>query len=210
MEIWKFQKKIFPNTMNWEDAKKACQSLGNGWRLPNIDELNLLYQNKYKIGSFGNNFYWSSTEYDNNYAWTQNLNSGLQDPGNEDNSKWSVRAVRGFIIEALKKNILKETIGSPIKIGNLEISEKDFPKEMNWDDAIKACQSLGNGWRLPNKDELNLLYQNKYKIGGFANDEYWSSTENNNYYAWNQYFNSGAQSTSTKDTRCDVRAVRAF
>ena len=101
-------------------------------------------------------------------------------------------------------------IGNTIKIGNLEISEKDFPKEMNWDDAIKACQSLGNGWRLPNKDELNLLYQNKYKIGGFADRYYWSSTENSSYGAWIQYFVSGLQVNYHKYGACNVRAVRAF
>ena len=32
---------------------------------------------------------------------------------------------------------------------------------MNWHDANKACNALGKGWRLPTKDELNTLYQNK-------------------------------------------------
>ena len=36
--------------------------------------------------------------------------------------------------------------------------------EMNWDDAMKACADLGDGWRLPTKDELNLLYENRIKL----------------------------------------------
>jgi hypothetical protein len=112
-------------------------------------------------------------------------------------------------IEALKKKILNETIGSPIKIGNLEISEKDFPKEMNWDDAIKACKSLGNGWRLPNKDELNLLFQNKYKIGVFANNYYWSSTEGPVLSSfWFKGFANGSQSYCDKSFIFFVRAIR--
>jgi len=59
-------------------------------------------------------------------------------------------------------------IGKPIRIRNLEVAQNDFPKEMTWYDAKKACTDLGNGWRLPTKDELNLLYINKDKIGGFA------------------------------------------
>ena len=103
-----------------------------------------------------------------------------------------------------------DIIGKPIKIGNLEVAQNDFPNVMNWDDAIKACQSLGNGWRLPNKDELNLLYQNKYKIGGFATLYYWSSTEYDGYNAWRQFFNFGRQDFYSKNFKFNVRAVRAF
>jgi len=73
----------------------------------------------------------------------------------------------------------KEIIGKPIKIGNLLVAQYDFPKLMNWDNSIKACAALGKGWRLPNKDELNILYQNKAKIGIFSyiNYYYWSSTK---------------------------------
>ena len=50
----------------------------------------------------------------------------------------------------------KEIIGEPIKIGNLLVAEYDFPNEMNWEDAKKACRTLGKGWRLPSKTELNI------------------------------------------------------
>lgn len=94
-------------------------------------------------------------------------------------------------------------IGNTIKIGNLEVAEKDFPIEMNWEDAKKECENLGKGWRLPTKDELNILYQNKDNIGGFANYYYWSSTEN-------KYFDSGGQDYYGKYVKCNVRAVRTF
>ena len=55
-------------------------------------------------------------------------------------------------------------IGRPIKLDNLEVAQHDFPKSMNWDDAKAACAKLGEGWRLPTKDELNLLYQKKIKL----------------------------------------------
>ena len=97
--------------------------------------------------------------------------------------------------------------GSPVekltllKIGNLEIAPNDFPSKMYWQDAKKACEALGNGWRLPTRDELNTLYQNKDKIGGFAITnyslkDYWSSTEGRNDFggfAWYQDFNNGNQ-----------------
>lgn len=40
---------IFSNPMNWDDAKEACAKLGQGWRLPTIDELKIMFQNKDKI-----------------------------------------------------------------------------------------------------------------------------------------------------------------
>ena len=101
-------------------------------------------------------------------------------------------------------------IGNTIKIGNLEVAKIDFPKLMNWEDAKKACENLGSGWRLPTKDELNTLYLNKDKIGGFAVSLYWSSTEFDNGSAWVQGFFNGGQSDYSKDGTNYVRAIRAF
>ena len=65
-------------------------------------------------------------------------------------------------------------------------------------------------WYLPSKDELNLLYENKTAIGGFSDNNYWSSTEGGNDNAWRQLFYSGYQVVSNKFNPYDVRAVRAF
>lgn len=73
-----------------------------------------------------------------------------------------------------------EIIGAPIKIGNLEVAQNDFPEEMDWDTAIEVCLDLGNGWRLPTDKELDVLFINKDVIGGFNGYYYWSSTEHNN------------------------------
>ena len=107
---------------------------------------------------------------------------------------------------------ISEIIGVPIKIGDIEVAQHDFPNEMTWDEAKKECESLGSGWRLPNEDELNTLYQNKDKIGGFASVVYWSSTEHDNAStnAWFQYFLNGLQFTNLKDDTYYVRAIRAF
>ena len=94
-----------------------------------------------------------------------------------------------------------------VKIGNLEVMTEDLG-EMNWEDAKMACEDLGDGWRLPTKDELNILYQNEDKIGGFANFFYWSSTEYDNRAAWLQDFKDGEQDYYTKSITPYVRAVR--
>ena len=106
---------------------------------------------------------------------------------------------------------ISEIIGVPIKIGDIEVAQHDFPNEMTWDEAKKECESLGSGWRLPNEDELNTLYQNKDKIGGFFTfNFYWSSTENDPNYAWFQDFDDGDQDNDYKTNSYHVRAIRAF
>jgi len=65
-------------------------------------------------------------------------------------------------------------------------------------------------WYLPSKDELNKLYLNKTVVGGFADEGYWSSSENSSNIAWLQYFYYGYQLNANKSSSGRVRAVRAF
>jgi len=65
-------------------------------------------------------------------------------------------------------------------------------------------------WFLPSKDELNLMYTLKTVIGGFINNNYWSSSEYNYANAWGEYFLNGQQDDLPKSYGVNVRAVRAF
>jgi hypothetical protein len=69
-----------------------------------------------------------------------------------------------------------------------------------------------NDWYLPSIDELNKLYLNRVAIGGFANSNYWSSTEYNPYpsYALYQSFSDGIQTAFSKSMIPYVRAIRSF
>ena len=107
--------------------------------------------------------------------------------------------------------LIPSIIGTPIKIDNLEIAEKDLPGEYSWTHAKIICATLGEGWRLPTKDELNEIYNNKNKIACLTNDDYWSSKEAedaDDYSAWRQRFKNGKQSYVTIDCRFNVRPVR--
>jgi len=102
-----------------------------------------------------------------------------------------------------------ETIGNPIRIGNLYVAEFDFPQRMNWHNAKKACAKLGKGWSLPTKMELSLLYQNQVKIGGFSTSYYWSSTETDIEKAWRHNFSFGMTGfIADKGNEYFVRAVK--
>lgn len=69
------------------------------------------------------------------------------------------------------------------------------------DYAAKVCVSLVvtkdgvvyDNWFLPSKDKLNSLYQDFYRkaIGGFSDEDYWSSSESDVNIAWGQYFYNG-------------------
>ena len=67
------------------------------WYLPSKHELNLLYLQKVAgtVDGFSNNYYWSSTEADINYAWFQHFGNGPQDAIIK-NFTFNVRAVRAF------------------------------------------------------------------------------------------------------------------
>ena len=81
--------------------------------------------------------------------------------------------------------------------------------------AAYYCDNLTEGgyddWFLPSKVELEKLYINKNKIGGFADENYWSSSEGFatvatvvGFYTDNSY------GYVSKNSTFQVRAVREF
>ena len=74
--------------------------------MPSQGELNLMYINlkKNKLGGFSDGQYWSSSQNDNNTAWSQKFNDGEQisayafgqQGGGSKSNTYSVRACRQF------------------------------------------------------------------------------------------------------------------
>ena len=116
--------------------------------------------------------------------------------------------------------INSSSVGQTIKIGNLEIMKNDIVEEtLNWNDANTACSNLGDGWRLPTKKELHLMYINRKKIGGFSSvsdkgkEIYWSSTTENGFdenVYWQSFSDNDISLTSEKMWTNNVRAVRTI
>jgi hypothetical protein len=67
-----------------------------------------------------------------------------------------------------------------------------------------------NDWYLPSKDELAQHFAQKVLSGGFEVGRYWSSTEDEAYDAWAQWFDLGNQVTDGKTGANHVRPVRSF
>jgi hypothetical protein len=67
-------------------------------------------------------------------------------------------------------------------------------------------------WYLPSKDELNEMYLQKEKIGGFdTTSNYWSSSQYTPETAWMQFFLNGTQSDlGGKDQLYKVRPIRTY
>ncbi len=196
-------------SMKWNEAVLACTFLGGGWRLPTKDELNILNINYHKIYGLKRKDYWSSTQDIKYRAWSQNFQTGHQ--YNSDIAwELSVRAVR----DITKSNILllKPILpGKTVKSGNLEIAQYDFPYRMHFGAARVLCEGLGDGWRLPTKEELSFLCKNKDKIGGFESQMYWSSTIRWDYgYSWIHNFYLDKEETNNHEAKMSVRAVRTL
>ena len=101
-------------------------------------------------------------------------------------------------------------IGTPKRLGNIEIAERDFPTKMDWLSAMAACNVLGDGWRLPTQEELKNICGKKSELGGFTGRYYWSSREDDKEFAWSHYFGSNDQLSFYKSNAYSVRAVRSL
>ena len=270
----------FQNSMNWNDAIKACEALGVGWKLPSKDQLNTLYKNKENISGFVNDAYWSSTNNGDYEAWRQYFSDGDQ-VLTQKQAVGYVRAIRELKMESnnVSQSTLPEKsksekeidaeiaafldqsdvggvesgetvkqfkwnngipfvgtvdsksdkryytqkeltelhkpayiIGTPIKVGKFIVAQHEFPVKYIWKNAKAICATLGPGWRLPTKEELYILYQNKNKIGNFSKYGYWSSsTGNQEGVAWHQDFYLGGTkpSIANKNSPWGVRAVKS-
>ena len=93
-------------------------------------------------------------------------------------------------------------------VSSKEVGSVDYEKAQK----ICAAYKVGNisGWRLPSKDELNIIYQNRKHLGDYTKGNYWSATEEGKNSAMVQNFSNGNQSKSNKSSSCAVRAVRPF
>jgi hypothetical protein len=91
MEIAEYN---FPTQMNWDNANEFCKKLGPGWRLPNIAELEIMYQNNGTIN--GGGVYWSSTESDSSSVWVKGFYDGITGQNYPKTNTFWVRAIRAY------------------------------------------------------------------------------------------------------------------
>lgn len=93
----------------------------------------------------------------------------------------------------------------------------ELPDRVKWEEADAAVKAYNAGeftdWRLPNREELDAIYQNlRAKEIITVNGLYWTSELQDESHAWGQRFNSGG--TGAHDLAVghshNVFAVRTF
>jgi len=89
--------------ITWNEAMKIDEQLGDGWRLPTMDELKTMYttigQGAENNGEFADEFYWSATPFDENQARLVRFrdgNSSYHYNSRGTHRKFLVRAIRDF------------------------------------------------------------------------------------------------------------------
>lgn len=104
------------NLMTWDEAMSYAKSLGDGWRLPTVEELKEAYDNK--VEGFQSSYYWSSSTYAQNtsYVWFVHFYYRYVGVYNKT-TNYYVRCVR---------DIPKETVREPfLEIRNcLQVQER--------------------------------------------------------------------------------------
>jgi hypothetical protein len=88
------------------------------------------------------------------------------------------------MIETQSIYILAENI-------SIEVASEDLPL-MTWSEAREQSLIIGNRWRLPEVDELKLMFKlHKKAIGNFGFSSYWSQEGINNFNATSLNFGTG-------------------
>ena len=64
-------------------------------------------------------------------------------------------------------------------------------------------------WRLPTKEELDMLYRARDAVGGFQPGWYWSSFQIGDHFACGQGFSGGSRGFASKNANSHVRCVRS-
>lgn len=107
-----------------------------------------------------------------------------------------------------------ETIINPLIGKKIEVALKDFPHKLNLDQARVACKNLGNGFRLPTKEELEIVHQDLYLKGKVKfkdkknKDFYWTCSKSPDDFMLTFAFFDGRIYIGIESNLNSVRAVR--
>ena len=106
--------------------------MNNKWHLPSKDVLNAMYENN--IGKFVNEYYWSSTGFNSDFAWFQDMGNGYQCISKKKYLT-RFRAVRVLPEDHSEKE-------NVFKIDDVEYQAfyTDAPVRLSWKAAKKYCK----------------------------------------------------------------------
>jgi hypothetical protein len=127
--------------------------------------------------------------------------------GNEFKSQWSNK-------RRTRVDSTMTTVGSGMLNTQAMVDILNREKEYNCAAQLCAATEINGykGWFLPSKDELDLMYKNLKArgLGGFRDEDYWSSSQDGKSDGSCQNFKNGRQHGRDKDNTYLVRPIRAF
>ena len=186
-------------TMHWNSPNEKANNQSGFTALPGGIRME---DNFDKIGETG--AFWSISEYNPELGKERQINNRLKNVILSYSQKR-----QGSSVRCIKDN---EEIITGIKLGNLEVFKKDIG-EFTFNDAMLECAKIGGGWRVPTKEELNQLFENKETIGHFTDGFYCSSTNADDEAtgcAWGQRFSDGRPNIYSRSHKTFVRPVRGI
>jgi hypothetical protein len=212
--------------MTMADAREYCAD--HDARLPTKGELNVLFNNRVRIGGFNetNSYpdgdYWSSTPgpYDSTYSQMFSNGHQVYVPRNLDLTVRCVRSQDHAVTPVSQNDAVTTSAAgarndatvyagiSPDTNKAMYAFSADADGQMSQYQAVRYCSE--HGARLPTQNELNVLFTNRAKIG-IPNEgagDYWSSTLYNNTIAYGQRFSDGDQFDYHRNAGSSVRCVR--
>jgi hypothetical protein len=121
--------------------------------------------------------------------------------------------VYGFamiIVPASKYQSLKhiqptEIIGNPISLGNFEVAQFDLPNI----GSSNIKKIFSHGWRLPTKEELQIIIKHKEIIGGLTCGQYMCTYSQLFNQIWHIDFKDGVEYLG-ETAICNIRLVRTI
>lgn len=102
-----------------------------------------------------------------------------------------------------------------MRIENFEVL-LNSTDQMSWKDASEFVKQLGDGWRLPTKEEFVILQTNEPTLVTSGNlslskGGYWTSKELNDLLAWQSTFEFGYyQEYYSKNTLANVIFIKSI
>jgi hypothetical protein len=113
-----------------------------------------------------------------------------------------------------KISVQQKTVAAGVKVNFVGVQFTAIdPKDggaVTWDEANNACKSKGDNWRLPTKDELQVIYHYRNTIAGsdgFRAVAYWTASNRNNYSVYSIDFSTGSATYLSKSNKTAFRCV---
>ena len=159
------------------------------------------------IGPAGGYVFYDKGEFSDGWRYLEAAPAGWsghsEDPTYVFGYNWSYGS--GFKVSGTKTEVgtgEANTVELVAAMGNFAYTDPNNPNKTTWQYAAKICADYERGgyddWFLPSINELKLMYENlkKRKQGSFSDYSYWSSSECDGKYTWEQFFYVYAGSTS--------------